>query len=182
MLKQILSIFRRRPEPIEAAALYRTIILQSRKADFYSRLEVPDTLDGRFDMIVLHAFLVMRRLNQCGPKGLEVSQSLFDLMFADMDSNLREIGVGDLSVGKKVKRMAQGFYGRVDAYEAGLKAQDGATLKSALARNLFGTIAAPSEHALEAVTAYVRRADAALFLQPDQPLLAGNVDFPPPLW
>ncbi|WP_374466727.1 ubiquinol-cytochrome C chaperone family protein, partial [Ferrovibrio sp.] len=92
-------------------ALYRAIVAQSRQAGFYREHGVPDSLDGRFDMIVLHSFLVMRRLRRIGAAAEPLSQQLFDLMFADMDSNLREIGVGDLSVGKKVKAMAQAFYG-----------------------------------------------------------------------
>lgn len=181
MLKLISLLFRRRREPAQTGELYRAIVAQSRKSDFYSRLGIPDTLDGRFDMIILHAFLVMRRLGRIGAEGAALSQALFDLLFADLDNSLREIGVGDLSVGKKVKIMAQAFYGRVEAYEVGLKADDGAVLKTALARNLFGTVN-PSGQGLDAMAAYVRRADAVLALQGDDEILAGNPSFSPPLW
>lgn len=181
MLKLISSLFGRRRQPAQAGELYRAIVAQSRKTDFYSRLGVPDTLDGRFDMIVLHAFLVMRRLGRIGAEGAVLSQALFDLLFADMDSNLREIGVGDLSVGKKVKVMAQAFYGRVEAYETALRASDSTILKTALARNLYGTVS-PSEPGLGTIAAYVRRADAVLALQPDGEIMAGKPAFSAPLW
>lgn len=181
MLKLISFLFGRRREAAQTGELYRAIVEQSRKSDFYSRLGVPDSLDGRFDMIILHAFLVMRRLGRVGTEGAALSQSLFDLLFADMDSSLREIGVGDLSVGKKVKIMAQAFYGRIEAYESGLGADDGVALKTALARNLYGTVP-PPEEGLDIMAAYVRRADAILALQPDNEIMAGNPAFSSPLW
>ena len=100
---------------------------------FYADWGVPDTLDGRFDMISLHAFLVLDRL-----KGTEQAfrQGLVDEFFADMDRSLREMGVGDLSVGKKVRKMAEVFYGRVAAYDQALAGPDGA-LEAAIARNVF---------------------------------------------
>lgn len=169
-----------------AVALYRQIVTQARQPVFYRDHAVPDTLDGRFDMIVLHAFLVMRRLKQiAGPEAQKVSQDLFDLLFADMDSNLREIGVGDLGVGKRVKKMAQAFYGRVEAYEAGLGAIDPVVLEQALARNLYGTLQGegrtPGEVpavALTALAAYLREADAVLMAQPDGAIVAGSLEFP----
>lgn len=181
MLKLISSLFGQRRKPVQTSDLYSAILVQARKSDFYSRFDVPDTLDGRFDMIILHAFLVMRRLGRIGTEGPALSQALFDLLFADMDNSLREIGVGDLSVGKKVKLMAQAFYGRVEAYEAGLKASDAAVLKLALTRNLYGTIT-PSADSLDVMAAYMRRADAVLALQPDAGLMAGNPAFSPPAW
>jgi len=169
-----------------AVALYRQIVAQARQPSFYRDHGVPDTLDGRFDMIVLHAFLAMRRLKRIeGPEAQKVSQDLFDLLFADMDSNLREIGVGDLGVGKRVKKMAQAFYGRVEAYEAGLTDADPAVLQQALARNLYGTLQvqgrSPGEvspAALAAMADYLRQAEAVLAAQADAPILAGSLQFP----
>ncbi|MEK9968272.1 MAG: ubiquinol-cytochrome C chaperone family protein [Ferrovibrio sp.] len=160
-------------------ALYRRIVEQARQPDFYSRHGVPDSLDGRFDMIVLHSFLVMRRLRAIGSKAADdLSQDLFDLLFADMDVNLREIGVGDLGVGKRVKKMAQAFYGRVEAYEEGLTATDDGILSDALGRNLYGTTQ-PALTALIAMAAYMRAADSHLSAQSTAGIMAGNVDFPP---
>ncbi|WP_245414622.1 ubiquinol-cytochrome C chaperone family protein [Aestuariivirga litoralis] len=105
----------------------------ARHPAFYAQWGVPDTLDGRFDMIALHTFLVLDRL-----KGVEADfrQRLVDEFFSDMDRSLRELGVGDISVGKKVRKMAEVFYGRVAAYDAALAGETGA-LAAALARNVF---------------------------------------------
>lgn len=178
MLNRLISLFAgKQPNPA-AVALYRNIVAQARQPDFYARHGVPDSLDGRFDMIVLHAFLVMRRLRAMNSKPADdLSQELFDLLFADMDSNLREIGVGDLGVGKRVKKMAQAFYGRAEAYETGLTATDDTILTDALTRNLYGTIQPALPHQL-AMAAYMRAADAWLAGQADAQILAGNVEFP----
>lgn len=178
MLNRLISLFAgKQPNPA-AVALYRRIVEQSRQPDFYARHGVPDSLDGRFDMIVLHAFLVMRRLRAIGNEAAnQLSQELFDLLFADMDNNLREIGVGDLGVGKRVKKMAQAFYGRVEAYEAGLTATDDAILTDALTRNLYGTTQPALPNQL-AMAAYMRAAEAHLAAQSEAGIVAGNVDFP----
>jgi cytochrome b pre-mRNA-processing protein 3 len=178
MLARIFSLFAGKQPDVRAVALYRAIVAQSRQAGFYREHGVPDSLDGRFDMIVLHSFLVMRRLRRIGAAAEPLSQQLFDLMFADMDSNLREIGVGDLSVGKKVKAMAQAFYGRVESYEAALQSGDNDQLRQALARNLYAGKANPEAPGLAAVAAYLRQADASLASQADGEILAGNLVFP----
>ncbi|MGH7248056.1 MAG: ubiquinol-cytochrome C chaperone family protein, partial [Pseudomonadota bacterium] len=100
-------------------ALYGAIVAAARNPAFYADRGVPDTLDGRFELIALHAFLAIRRLKQSADSAA-YAQALFDTMFADLDRNLREMGVGDLSVGRQVKTMAKAFYGRVVAYERGL--------------------------------------------------------------
>ena len=169
---------RRRRERI-AHDLYSAIIHQSRQPQFYLHGAVPDTLDGRFELIVLHSFLVMRRLNQVPMARTEeaklLSQALFDLMFDDMDQNLRELGVGDMSVGKKVKQMARAFYGRVAAYEDGVAAGE-AALAAALQRNLYGTLesaAAP----VAAMAAYVLRQNFVLSGHTDELIMEGRVMF-----
>ncbi|QDO98791.1 hypothetical protein FNB15_16590 [Ferrovibrio terrae] len=178
MLNRLISLFAGKQHNPAAVALYRCIVEQARQPDFYTRHGVPDSLDGRFDMIVLHTFLVMRRLrNIVGQGGDQLSQDLFDLLFADMDNNLREIGVGDLGVGKRVKKMAQAFYGRVEAYEAGLLATDDAILTDALTRNLYGTTQPALPNQL-AMAAYMRFAGTQLAGQTDTKILAGNVVFP----
>lgn len=179
MLKKVIAAFNKRLPGERAVSLYGAIVAQGRQPAFYRDFAVPDTLDGRFDMIVLHAILVMRRLGRIGEPGRALSQALFDLLFADMDSSLREIGVGDLGVGKKVKAMAQAFYGRIDAYEAGLQSPSDDGLVAALTRNLYGTAVAPAP-AVAAMAAYMRQADAALMAQSDEDLLAGKPAFPVP--
>lgn len=160
----------------DAAQLaYRRVVEQSRQPVFYVEYGVPDTFDGRFELICLHAFLYLHRLKSEHPRARALAQAFFDTMFGDLDRTLREIGTGDLRVGKEVKRMARGFYGRIRAYEGGIAAGD-SVLGTALARNLFGTVGASPGH-LDAVTAYLRVAADALRRQAAADLLAGRIDF-----
>jgi cytochrome b pre-mRNA-processing protein 3 len=162
-----------------AAMLYRALVGQARQPAFYSTLGVPDTLEGRYDLLILQAYLLLRRLGQIRDRDAEeargVSQATFDLMFADMDQNLRELGVTDTGIGKRVRRMAEAFYGRVSAYD---KAQEvgGTALADALARNLYRTAPPLPEH-LAAMEAYVNAQQAALARQGDADLLAGRISF-----
>lgn len=161
-----------------AAALYLAVVEQARQSEFYADMGVPDTIDGRFDMILLHAFLLLRRLRSAGKQGHRLSQAIFDVMFADMDRNLREMGVGDLSVGKRVKKMVAAFYGRMAAYDSGLET-DEADLGAALSRNLYGT-SVPAPGQLEAMADYVRSQDVRLAAQEAAELLAGRVIYGDP--
>ena len=180
-LKNLQRAFMPSPDQLRANALYNTAVAQSRQPGFYLAGGVPDTIDGRFDMIVLHAFLIMRRLRDGGPDGEALSQALFDEMFADMDRSLREMGVGDMSVGKHIKRMVKAFYGRAAAYEEGLDGNDDA-LERALAANLFRNVNPPRDVIL-GIGSYLRRASAYLATQPVIDIEAGQVDLgvPPAL-
>lgn len=174
----IASLFR--PSPARAArSLYEGVLVAARRPDLYRDAGVPDTLDGRFEMICLHAHLLMRRLKREGEAAQRLSQALFDAMFRDLELDLRELGASDLKVGDRVKEMARGFYGRIAAYDAGLDGDD-AALQAALGRNLFGTVPAdvlpPAGPAL--VAAYMREAVAALDSQSFAELSAGRVRFP----
>ena len=169
----MLNFSRRTDRALAAAELYRQIVAQARQPAFYAEWGVPDTLDGRFDLVVLHAALVFRRL-KAEPQAAEFAQQLFDHMFADMDQSLREMGVGDLSVGKHIKRMAEGFYGRVVAYDKALGEGDDAELEAALRRNLYGTTEAGDE-AIAAVARYVRRQAAEIASEPLAAILAGHM-------
>ncbi len=155
-----------------------TVVEQARRPVFFTELAVPDTLDGRFELICLHVFLYLRRLKDEGTGATLLGQHFVDTMFADFDRSLREIGTGDLSVGRQVKRMAEAFYGRIKAYEDGLAGDDEA-LRAALARNVYGT-ASPSQDRLIRLAAYLRRESAALAVQPSAVLLGGEVAFGPP--
>lgn len=131
-------LFKPSRQLVAARDLYAAIVAQSRQQGFYENLKVPDTLDGRFDLITLHAVLVMDRLSAEGdPAARDFGQLLFDEMFTQLDLNLREMGVGDLSISKRVKRMAEVFYGRAGAYRAALRTHDEIALAQALARNLY---------------------------------------------
>ncbi|MHA1151490.1 MAG: ubiquinol-cytochrome C chaperone family protein [Alphaproteobacteria bacterium] len=154
------DFFRRKPRDARARALYERVVAQARQPGFYRDCGVPDTVDGRFESIALHAFLVLHRLKADPGDTEELGQALFDVMFQDMDQSLRELGAGDLGVGPRVKRMAQGLYGRIAAYEAGLSGP-AAELEAALRRNLFGTVT-PEPDQVRTMAAYLRGAVDAL--------------------
>jgi len=163
----------------EAAELaYGRVVEQARQLGFFVNCGVPDTVDGRFELICLHAFLYLHRLKREQPQAAPLGQRFFDTMFGDFDRSLREMGTGDLSVGREIKRMAQAFYGRVGAYEHGLAGDDW-VLQQALARNLFGT-APPDPSCLAAMAGYVRREAARLSRQGADELLAGRISFGDP--
>lgn len=175
-----------RHEPA-ARGLYEAIVAQARQPAFYRDCAVPDSVDGRFDLLVLHAWLAMRRLRGAPAPAAELSQTLFDLLFFDMDQSVRVSGVGDLKVGPKVTAMGRAFYGRIEAYdralaeaEAGGEAEGaGDALAEALKRNLYRGGAVP-EAAPAAVAAYLRRQLAELEAQPDAALLEGRLRFGAP--
>ena len=100
---------------------------------------MPDTLDGRFEMLVMHAFLYFRRMKSEGAGVRKLTQLVFDTMFQDLDQNLRELGVGDMSIGKKVRKMGAAFYGRTEAYDEAMSrnGEDPGSLASAIERNIF---------------------------------------------
>ncbi len=160
--------------------LYDAIVAQARQPVFYANLGVPDTLDGRFEMIVLHTALLINRLRGQGPEAKAMSQSLFDHMLADMDSGLRLVGVADLRVAGKLKQMAKAFYGRALAYDEGLAA-GAVALADAISRNVYGTIdTEPPAEWLQPMVVYVTQAAAALAKQPVDALIGGSVTFPLP--
>lgn len=170
--------FRRRRHAGPARSLYLAAVTQARRPEFYTDCGVPDTLDGRFDLIALHVFLLLHRLKRDHPRSAELAQEVFDTMFLDMDQSLREMGAGDLGVGRKVKRMAQGLYGRIAAYEDGLRGP-ATDLIAALGRNLFGT-ADPDPACIQAVATYMRRQVDVLADQGLAELSAGELAFGPP--
>ena len=153
---KLLRIFGFKKYDESVLSLYTNIVTQSRTKSFYRLYGVPDTINGRFDLITLHMFIVLRRLKELGDEGIKLSQDLFDIMFADMDKNMREMGVGDLSVGKKIKVLATAFYGRIKAYDNGIAGLNDETLVACLKRNLFSEIVPKEEH-VETVTDYLLR-------------------------
>ncbi|MDX2222547.1 MAG: ubiquinol-cytochrome C chaperone family protein [Rhodospirillaceae bacterium] len=148
------------PDRESAPLVYEAIVAAARRPELYAELGVPDSVDGRFDLIVLHAMLVIRRLRREGPAGARLSQVVFDYMFSDFDRSLREIGVGDMSIGKHVKRMAKAFYGRAEEYERGLDGLD-ADLRAALQANLYRATAV-SDAAMAGMIERLHTADKAL--------------------
>ena len=133
-----LPLLRRNRHAATIDALYGTIVAQARSPSFYRDYGVPDTVNGRFEMVVLHLALLLRRLEgEPSEDGRLVSQGLFDRFCADMDGNLREMGVGDLKVPKEMKRMGEAFFGRVGVYRTALAERGDEKLVAAVARNVF---------------------------------------------
>lgn len=153
------------------------MMAQAREGLFYTRLHVPDTVDGRFDMLTVHAFLLTARLRSGDAAAHALSQDVFDHMFRDMDQALREMGVGDMGIGKRIQKMASKFYGRARAYEAALAEPGDDALCAALGRNVYAGVAPPAA-AVAQLAAYMRRACADLDAQPMADLMAGRVHFP----
>lgn len=170
----LLSVFGRagRRAHRDARPLYEAACAQGRSPEFYSPGLVPDTVEGRFEAIMLHVYLLVRRL-KAEPGAAPVSQALFDVFFDDMDAALREIGVGDLVVGKKIKKMGEAFYGRAKAYEDALESGEPAQLRDAVRRNLLADAENPPEPAVERFAQYIAAASEALAQQDLDSLLAG---------
>jgi len=177
LISQIARFFKRGDDT--AYHLYGAVVAQARQDAFYTEFQVPDTLDGRFDMIVLHAILVFRRLEAIGPRGHQLAQRTFDIMFRDMDQSLREMGVGDLSVPKKIKAMAQAFYGRADAYAAALDGNGEETLADVLTRNIYPEADGGREKGAR-LARYVARTAAFLDTLTFEMLQTGEIAFPDP--
>ena len=172
--------FGREPrDPDTISALYGMIVAQARLPCLYRDYAVADTVNGRFDLIVLHLALVIERLMpEAGLQGL--GQGLFDRFCQDMDHNLREMGVGDLKVPKEMRRMGEAFYGRARAYRVALSAADaGQALVEAVTRNIYGGSPA-SPAAAGRLADYIRAAVRDLKGQDPAGLLAGTVRFPDP--
>jgi len=174
--------FRRQPRTGNIGALYGMIVAQARVPAFYSRYSVPDTVQGRFDLIVLHMVLVLRRLSAgsgaAGPAENEVGQQLFDVFCRDLDANLREMGVGDLRVPKEMRRFGEAFYGRQAAYRGALASTETQELEKVLARNIFETVGVDERAAR--LARYARAAAAQLSTSQEAALIAGKVIFPDP--
>jgi cytochrome b pre-mRNA-processing protein 3 len=168
--------FRRSARPDTISGLYGTIVAQARLPSFYRDYAVADTVNGRFEMVVLHLWLLLDRLSR--DAGLsDLGQAVFDRFCDDMDANLREIGVGDLSVPKHMRRLGEAFYGRAEAYREALAATDTETLEQALARNIYE--GSPSA-AAGRLAAYARVALRELAAQDSASLAAGTLRFPDP--
>ena len=138
--------------------MYDTAARQAMIPVFYMEYGVPDTLDGRFEMTSLHIILAMQGMDR------KLSQALFDRFFVGVDRSLREMGIGDLSVPRHMKRMMTAFNGRRVAYEAAFRGADDAALTDALKRNVYGTVERPDDNHVKSLTAYVRRAAASIAL------------------
>ena len=186
----ILRAFRRSPRARTQAytidALYGAIVAQARSPAFYTHYGVPDTVEGRFELLVLHLVLMLRRFGggdeavsgQDRHDGRAFGQNLFDRFCRDLDHNLREMGVGDLAVPKRMRRFAEAFYGRQAAYLAALAGADPHALENALARNIFAETTADQRAAR--LARYTGAAAGKLDTAGEGALAAGEAAFPRP--
>ena len=174
----IFQLFRHTHDDPSIASLYGTIVAQARQPAFYQSFDVPDTVNGRLEMVLLHTVLLLRRLEPepaAGPLG----QAIFDLFCRDMDANLREMGVGDLAVPRTMRRIGEAFYGRQAAYRTALDSADPQALVNVLARNaLDGRQGPGTDQAAEKLADYVRAATHALAAQSIAELRQGRLEFP----
>src|ERR1700730_14488037 len=156
-------------------AIYGMIVTQAREPSFYRDLSAPDTVNGRFDLLVLHLWLVLRRLKSADA-GAALSQALFDHFCNDMDDNLREMGVGDLAVPKRMQAFGEAFYGRTAAYDLALT--DGReALAQALCKNILG---GENIEKARQLASYAEAAMTELAGLDEATLLRGSWKFPSP--
>ncbi|TYC63493.1 ubiquinol-cytochrome C chaperone [Rhodobacterales bacterium] len=173
----LFGLFRSRPRE-EEHETYCEIVAQARQPAFYTDFLVPDTIDGRFDLIVAHAVIYFRRMRGEGKAASTFAQNVFDLFFSDMDASLREMGVSDTRVPKKVKQMGEAFYGRADAYIPPIDAGDSDALAEALDRNIYTE--APEQIAQKRLALYLLEAGRLLAEQPVDDLMKGRIAWPDP--
>ncbi len=169
-------LFRKSSTRAIGQALYEAAIAQARQPILYAELGAPDTVEGRFELYTLHVVMVLHRLKGIGGEAGDASQALFDVYILALDDALREMGVGDLVVGKKMRRLGEAFYGRARHYEAALGAGAAEGDLSAL---LWRTVYAEKEGARgDPLADYVRRSVAMLSAIPTEDVIAARLTWP----
>ena len=170
----IFNLFRKTAASAPVYAVYNAIVAQSRQPVFYAEWQVPDTVTGRFDMISLHMALLFRRLRAESGLQRDFSQAVFDLFFKDMDRSLREMGVGDLGVPKKIQKMGNIFFGLLAALNEAMDRNDVAALEAVLARNIYGAETGPHTASL---AHYLLAQDRAMTNQSAGQITGGAITF-----
>lgn len=183
-LFDFLSLNKKAPDLTPA---YTAIMAQARKPDHYGAGGVPDSFDGRFDMLAAHVHLVLRRLRSAGVARDDIGQALFDIFFRDMDQAMREAGVGDLGVGKRIRKMAEAYYGRAAAYDEALgkeapvtqNADMVAALSAVLTRNLYpdsgDDVGVADDAKMQTLSAYLLALESDLAQVSVDEILAGQL-------
>lgn len=156
------SLFRAKPVDREALDLYALAVEQARQPVFYTDLGVEDRIDARFELYTLHVLLLYVRLRHDGPRGAELAQAMFDHYVSALDNVLRELGVGDVSVGKKMRKLGEALYGRMASYEKALSEGDMEGLQAGIARNVFDSV---DPEAGKALALYASDSHASLATQ-----------------
>ncbi|GAA0570787.1 ubiquinol-cytochrome C chaperone family protein [Rhizomicrobium electricum] len=151
----MLNAFVRSKQARDAAERhYVALVRRAREPVFFARFDVPDTLDGRFDLLVLHAWALLGRIR---PDDV-LAQALVNRIFVGLDEALREMGAGDMGMGRRMKKFADAFYGRLKAYD---DAGDGEGLRQALVRNLYRGTETPAAAVMSSYISRVRTRLAA---------------------
>ena len=158
------NLFKSRPSRKLAEALYAQAVVQARRPVFYTDMGAPDRIDSRFELYTLHVLLLILRLRDEGPTGADAAQDLFDTYASALDNTLRELGVGDVSVGKKMRKLGEALYGRMSAYESAILAGDEDALALALTRNIMEAEAVTL--GMRTLAGYAMRTRASLSEQP----------------
>ena len=169
---------RRSPGADTIARLHAGLMRGARQPAFYSEFGVPDTLDGRFEMAALHGALLVRRLGRAEAPGPDVARDLTDAIFEGFDIALRETGVGDLTVPKRMKKLAQNYLGRLKAYDVGLDQSADGPISEAIARNVFGVAGAHAGSPALPLARYMRAAEQRLGATSLDALLSGGAEWP----
>ena len=173
-MKSFFKLFlKNEPDAHKIAVLYGAIMAQARSKDFFVRFGLSDDFETRFESLILHMLLVMRRL---GSEGQAVKQALMDFMVSDLDRTLREMGVGDVGVVKRMKLFMEGFYGRMNAYDAALNSADKKEILRALDKNLYGASSTDLAK-LGMMRDYIETQTHALATQNTADLLDGKISF-----
>lgn len=165
-----------------ARSLYGSIVTRAREPVLYARFGVPDSLQGRFEMVALHLVLALRRIAAEGPDAEPLGRALTEAFVVDLDDVMREMTFGDLAVPREVKRATAALFDRHGAYSKGLDAPGGSALADALRAQLAYLYAGQAAPGLDAqgLSDYVRSVASALDAQPASPILAGRLEWPQP--
>ena len=174
----IFSLFRRSGNRAVIGRLHGDIMAAVRQPVIYARWGVADTFEGRFEILSLMATLMVRRLAQLPAPAAEISQELTDHIFTEVDAAMREMGVGDLTVPKRIKKLASGFLGRRQVYDAALNAGSEAQFAEALSRNVYGLEPAEGAQRAFPLARYAFAVDRALAAQPLESFIKGPLDLP----
>ncbi|MTI17370.1 ubiquinol-cytochrome C chaperone [Rhodobacteraceae bacterium RKSG542] len=170
----VLRFFRRRDDS-SVLRVYKSIVSQARQPVFYTQLRVPDSVEGRFEMIVFHAFCVFHRLQGEDDRASKLAQDVFDLFFVDMDQSLREQGIGDEGVRRRIRKMSESFFGRSQAYSQALADGNDEALAEAFLRNIY---AEPTQTlAASALVEYMHATLSKLGRTPVQEIMSGSVSW-----
>jgi len=168
-------LFSPRPAVLAGRRLYASAAAQARSPAFYAAMGAPDTVEGRFELYSLHVALLLRRLKGQGPQAAETAQGLFDAYVQALDDALREMGVGDLSMGKKMRKLGEAFYGRVKNYDEAFAAlPDTGPLAAIIGRTVMAETGAETGPLVD----YAVAAMARLQAEPLETLLQGDPSWP----